>query len=98
MSQPLLAARSVPAREPILIRPESAAAPLRRGLQYAYYGGQVAFASVLFAIEAPKLSGDLTLFVILVLLEIAANQLAFRAYGDVLLSSDFALVMAILVL
>src|ERR1051326_2339804 len=79
---------------------------LRPGLNHArrvwasrlFFGGQIAVAGLLLALEAPRLSGNPALFVCLVALDIAANRLAFLAYGEILLSGDFAILMAIIIL
>jgi putative nucleotidyltransferase with HDIG domain len=86
-----------PATEPTPIRAETGQLAAFRWPARAFFGGQIVLAIIIFALEAPKLSGDFSLFALLVVLEMVANQLAFLAYGDIILSSDFALVMAILV-
>ena len=69
----------------------------RRNLLLLFYGGQILVAALLLALEVPKLSGDPVLFVVLVLLEMAASRISFMAYGDIRLSVDLALIIAIIV-
>src|SRR5712692_10076656 len=89
--------RPAPRVDPTPIRPDVEEAAARPWARWLFFGSQITIAAVLFAIEAPRLSGDYTLFAVLLLLDIAVSRLAFLAYGDVILSCDFAIIMAILV-
>ncbi len=87
----------VEGREPTPIRPGLGDRSEQRWRSLAFFGGQVIAAAILFGLEAPRVSGDPVLFAVLLALNACAGRLSFSAYGDIRLSSDFAVIMAILV-
>jgi putative nucleotidyltransferase with HDIG domain len=79
-------------------RAPNAGTRTRRWLLRAFFGVQFVAAAVLFALEAPRIEGDLTLLAALIALNIAAELMPVTVYRESYISAGFVLTIALIVL
>jgi putative nucleotidyltransferase with HDIG domain len=79
-------------------RTSRASTSARRWLLRVFFGLQIVAAAVLFALEAPRIEGDLALLAALIALNIAAELMPVMVYNDSYISAGFVLTIALIVL